>query len=49
MQESYERVRKCAKVKGGAELKIALRVKTFSHDFPKLPHSKTNCFGYTQI
>ena len=33
----------CAKVKGHAELKIENpRVKTFSYDFPKLHHSKTN-------
>ena len=46
MQESYERVRKCAKVKGRVELKIEKpRVKTFSYDFPKLPHSNPNSLG----
>ena len=45
MQESYERVRKCAKVKGRVELKIdkSHSKKPFSYDFPKLHHSNPNC------
>ena len=48
MPERHERVLvrwHCAKGKGHAELNIENpRVKTFSDDFPKLHHSKTNSF-----
>ena len=45
IQESYERVRKGAKVKGRVELKIDKpRGKIVSYDFPKLHHSNPNSF-----